>query len=388
MFNSLKNEIEKDFDKEKNLREILSKVEGVSKMKWKYFKYALAPICISILVILGVYNHILTSGITPQMSQNTEDTQKTESKDKEWIIEEVQTGPNKTTNDLAQIIPHWEDMTISQQYIEATFMENKYTTKQTDIDNSNIEKYIGIATLKGHDVYTQIDYETKGNVYSIKGINKECAIAIQFENNSGYYVYANLYYRPETLRQFVEDLNLKDTAFFGLIYYNYWEQNSKGEKEYSRIKFLNVDNEKIWNMLFDNLELENVYADDAKFLAHYDYEILVTVNVPLLGYNNISIQLTDKGYMITNILDTRKGFYIGEDKVRAFLEYLKNNYDGYKLVYPTVYNTAPQANETGTKNDQIVMYDNTTKKTTTYNITTNNNQNYIAPGYDPQTNIN
>lgn len=384
MFNSLKNEIEKDFNKERNLAAILSKVEGVRVIKRKYFKYALAPICVSILVILGIYNYLLTNGITPQINQNIQDIQNTENKEKEWLIEKIDI--NEETHSQMAIIKHWEDRTITEKYVEATFIKNKYFSRQLIIEQNRIEKLIGTANLKGHDVYTQKDYETKGNVYSINEINNECAIAIQFENDSNYYVYVNSYYRPETLKQFMNDLDLKKNAFFGLIYYNYWEENSNGEKEYSRIKFLKVDNETIWNMLFDNLELENVYADDAKFLAHYDYEIMVTVNVPLLGYNNISIQLTDKGYMITNILDTGKAFYIGEDKVKAFLEYLKNNYDGYKLVYPEVYNTVPQATEAGTKNDQIVMYDNTTKTTTTYNVTTNNTQNYIAPGYDPQAN--
>lgn len=384
MFNSLKNEIEKDFNKERNLAAILSKVEGVRVIKRKYFKYALAPICVSILVILGIYNYLLTNGITPQINQNIQDIQNTENKEKEWLIEKIDI--NEETHSQMAIIKHWEDRTITEKYVEATFIKNKYFSRQLIIEQNRIEKLIGTANLKGHDVYTQKDYETKGNVYSINEINNECAIAIQFENDSNYYVYVNSYYRPETLKQFMNDLDLKKNAFFGLIYYNYWEENSNGEKEYSRIKFLKVDNETIWNMLFDNLELENVYADDAKFLAHYGYEIVITVNVPLLGYTNISIQLTDTGYMITNILDTGKAFYIGKDKVKAFLEYLINNYDGYKLVYPEVYNTVPQATEAGTKNDQIVMYDNTTKTTTTYNVTTNNTQNYIAPGYDPQAN--
>ena len=65
---------------------------------------------------------------------------------------------------------------------------------------------------------------------------------------------------------------------------------------------------------------------------NFSESIDISVNIPILGYEKISISLTDKGYLLTNILDTGKGFYIGKDKVQEFLDYIKKNYDGYKIV--------------------------------------------------------
>lgn len=148
-----------------------------------------------------------------------------------------------------------------------------------------------------------------------------------------YYVYVNSYYRPTTLGEFMRDLNLEEITFFGTIYYNYWDEDSQ---ENINVEFYDVDNKIIWQKLFNNKNLENIYSDNdiGKYTSEkITQSISISVDIPLLGYKNISVSLTDKGYLLTNILDTGKGFYIGEDKVQEFLNYIKENYDGYKIVY-------------------------------------------------------
>jgi hypothetical protein len=49
--------------------------------------------------------------------------------------------------------------------------------------------------------------------------------------------------------------------------------------------------------------------------------------VKTIGYRNISLSVDDRGYLQTNILDTGKSFYIGEDNVRAFVDYVLRNGD-------------------------------------------------------------
>ena len=123
---------------------------------------------------------------------------------------------------------------------------------------------------------------------------------------------------------------MKENISFGTIYYNYWD---KGANENINVEFYNVDNEMIWQKLFSNLNSENVYSDNDKYISdNFSESIDISVNIPILGYEKISISLTDKGYLLTNILDTGKGFYIGKDKVQEFLDYIKKNYDGYKIV--------------------------------------------------------
>ncbi len=274
-------------------------------------------------------------------------------------------------------------MSISQQFYEFEYNNNKYSSRITKISKDKILKNIGNATLTGYDTYTETIYSKKGELYSIKSIDEKCAIAVKFEGDTDYYVYVNSYYRPKTLVEFMKVLNLKENTSFGTIYYNYWD---KEIQENINVEFYDVYNDIIWEKLFSNLNLENIYSDNdtGKYTSErFSQSISISVDIPLLGYKNISVSLTDKGYMITNILDTGKGFYIGEDKVKEFLGYIKENYDGYKIVY-----VDKNGKEITDKNmeiennmveEKIMMTENTvngyvTKEVETDKITSNENK--------------
>ena len=59
----------------------------------------------------------------------------------------------------------------------------------------------------------------------------------------------------------------------------------------------------------------------------------VGVDIPLLGYHNITLGVTEDGYLFTNILDTAKVFDIGKEKAQQFVNYVIDNCTGYELVY-------------------------------------------------------
>lgn len=343
----------------------------VDIMKNLKLKYILAPICVVLIAVIGFYKSgIFTSN--PDVAISKKDG---------WIIKEVKT--DKTTNTDTTIVPKWNEMSISQQFYEVEYNNNKYSSRTTKISKDKILKNTGNTTLTGYDTYTETTYSKKGDLYSIKGIAEKCAIAVKFEGDTDYYVYVNSYYRPKTLGEFIEVLNLKDNISFGTIYYNYWDKDSE---ENINVEFYDVDNEIIWNKLFSNLNLENIYSDNdtGKYTSErFSQSISISVDIPLLGYKNISISLTDKGYMLTNILDTGKGFYIGEDKVKEFLEYIKENYDGYKIVYvdENVREITDKNMETENNivEEKIMMTENTvngyvTKEVETDKITSNENK--------------
>lgn len=343
----------------------------VNIMKNLKLKYVLAPICIVFIAVIGIYKSgIFTS--KPDIAISKKDG---------WIIKEVKT--DKTATSDTTVVPRWDEMSISQQFGEVQHNNNVYSSRIAKISKDNILKNIGNATLTGYDTYTETTYSKKGDLYSVKGIAEKCAIAVKFEGNTDYYVYVNSYYRPKTLGEFIEVLNLKDNISFGTIYYNYWDKDSE---ENIDVEFYDVDNEIIWNKLFSNLNLENIYSDNdtGKYTSErFSESVEISVDIPLLGYENISVSLTDKGYLLTNILDTGKGFYIGEDKVKEFLQYIKENYDGYKIVYVDEEGREITDKNMETENniveEKIMMTENTvngyvTKEVETDKITSNENK--------------
>lgn len=348
----------------------------VNIMKDLKLKYILAPICIVFIAVIGLYKSgIFTS--KPDIIISKKD---------DWIIKEVQVDEEKITDGETAIVPKWDEMSISQQFNEVEYNNSRYSSRITKISNSNILRNIGNATLTGYDTYTETTYNKNAELYSIKDIEEKCAIAIKFEGDTDYYVYVNSYYRPTTLGEFMKDLSLEEITSFGTISYNYWDEDLQ---EYINVEFYDVDNKIIWQKLFNNKNLENIYSDDdtAKYTSErFSQSITISVDIPLLGYKNISVSLTDKGYLLTNILDTGKGFYIGEDKVQEFLDYIKDNYDGYKIVYVDENGSGITDEEVkAEKNileEKIMMTENTVNGYVTKEVATNtitSNENKIEP---------
>ena len=348
----------------------------VNIMKDLKLKYILAPICIVFIAVIGLYKSgIFTS--KPDIIISKKD---------DWIIKEVQVDEEKITDGETAIVPKWDEMSISQQFNEVEYNNSRYSSRITKISNSNILRNIGNATLTGYDTYTETTYNKNAELYSIKDIEEKCAIAIKFEGDTDYYVYVNSYYRPTTLGEFMKDLSLEEITSFGTISYNYWDEDLQ---EYINVEFYDVDNKIIWQKLFNNKNLENIYSDDdtAKYTSErFSQSITISVDIPLLGYKNISVSLTDKGYLLTNILDTGKGFYIGEDKVQEFLDYIKDNYDGYKIVYVDENGSGITDEEVkAEKNileEKIMMTENTVNGYITKEVATNtitSNENKIEP---------
>ena len=347
----------------------------VNIMKNLKLKYILAPICIVFIAVIGLYKSgIFTS--KPDIIISKKD---------DWIIKEVQVDKKDTPTDTA-VIPKWNEMSISQQFNEVEYNNSKYSSRITKISNNNILENIGNATLTGYDTYTETTYNKKAELYSIKDIEEKCAIAIKFEGDTDYYVYVNSYYRPTTLGEFTKDLNLEEIISFGTIYYNYWDEDLQ---EDINVEFYGVDNKIIWQKLFNNKNLENIYSDNdtEKYTSErFSQSIGISVDIPLLGYKNISVSLTDKGYLLTNILDTGKGFYIGEDKVQEFLDYIKDNYNGYKIVYVDESGSGITNEEVKTEKniveEKIMMTENTVNGYVTKEMDTNtitSNENKIEP---------
>jgi len=104
--------------KERNRIKPKIKVDIMRNLK---LKYILAPICVMIIAVIGVYE----SGIFTQKPDITI------SKKDGWIIKEVKKD-NKTIDEIARI-PKWDEMSISQQFREVQHDNNKYSSRVAKI---------------------------------------------------------------------------------------------------------------------------------------------------------------------------------------------------------------------------------------------------------------
>lgn len=336
----------------------------------KHIKWIiLTLICIVIVVAVLIIKIQLFDKATPKHN---------------WQIKEVVVSREdyyKTENDVA-IVPKWDELTITQQFSLFKYNGENYDIRYATIPEEMIGKRIGNVELKGYDTYTKNTYTHKATGYIVNSFPEKCIIAIQYEETNEYYVAINTYYRPATLKNFMEDLHLIDIVSFGTIHYEYFTTDKDGNKHYENIEFPNVDNDIIWNMLFNDVSVENVHSDR----EFHSRLMSISVDIPLLGYKNISVSVSEDGYLMTNILETGKTFYIGKEKVKKFVNHIIENYDGYKTVYVDENGNdlsldGLEDDDEGSENGAIVVYDTKTNETTQY-IPNSSSKNFTEP-YNP-----
>jgi len=245
--------------------------------------------------------------------------------------------------------PPWEEMEIYDQYSAFIFDGRLYRANgPATIDPEKLEgepveltafSYGGGQTPEDID-YTP-EHQIPALVSHIRGVSAACAVAVQYEGTEEWYPARdrNFWdYTPQTLGQFIDDLNLRENLTFGTIYYTYWPGG-----EHAEVHFDSVDSEKIWELLLSNTEAENVCKDipSGQLLDLFDPEegepdtiLEISVSIPILGEENLALEVREDGYISTNLMGmTQKAFQIGEENTQAFVDYVLNECEGYEIRY-------------------------------------------------------
>ncbi len=244
-------------------------------------------------------------------------------KDRAWPIKEItKSSPSPEIGKMR----NWEELSISEKYPELSFHDVMYSTTVNSIAEAQIGDLLTKATLTGFDELANIEHQITALVYSIRDISSDAAVAISFEGYDGLYTYINPYYQPSTLGQFLSDLNLNHNMSFGSAWYD--EKRSNGTN--ALIEFVDLSETTVWEMLLSDQSLPAIQDFDSHNFISF---MSISVDIPLLGYQNISLSVTEDGYLTTNILDTGKAFFLGKEKVNQFVTYVIENCKGYEVVF-------------------------------------------------------
>lgn len=285
--------------------------------------------------------------------------------------------------------PKWEDMTITQKFFSIDYLDGYYTTKETEISSDKIGEKIETKTITKYNYSIEDYYSANVTFYKLIDFSIEGVIAVQFNDEPHYYVYMNSNYHAKTLGDLIEDFKLKDKISFGTITYKDIYTDEKGETKSQEVEFYNIDNSIIWEMLFNNSSAENVYNENGHTKANMNSRMTISVDIPLLGIKNKELILGEKGYLFASrIFMYKNGFDIGEEAVQGFMDYVINNYDGYKIVYIDKGNSKREEYNENIVEEKIMVTENTTnglvtKEYNTSNSTTNSLEPYTR--FEPYT---
>lgn len=219
------------------------------------------------------------------------------------------------------MIPRWDEMQDYERFNGMDFGGEEYYTTCKMLSAEKVGDSLGTANLKGYDIYSEKEYTETLTVYEINGIASDCAAAVRFEGSDDYCIYTRVWKEFETLGDMINSLDLNNTLKTGTARFGEtWIRNADGSSEYHEFE-AEVPEEKIREMLLGDETLPNVYDDVESPFRKECLEI--SVDVPEIGCENHAIELTEDGYLRTNILETGKEFYIGEKRVREFMEYVE-----------------------------------------------------------------
>lgn len=215
----------------------------------------------------------------------------------------------------------WAEMTFPQRY--ATLAWNgAYATRDTELPAAQIAQKLGTAEAFGTDENQEL-HKITADVFAVRGLSSAAVVAVRDAGSGAYYAYINPEYRPETLGQFIEDLNLRAYLKTGKVYYNY----QKKDGSFATVEFTGLSTEKVWETLLSDSAAACIEENDlyGQFSVSIDY--------PLLGYHNMCLAITEQHQLWTNLLDTAKVFELGAQKSALFTDYVLRNCTGHELRY-------------------------------------------------------
>ena len=224
------------------------------------------------------------------------------------------------------LIPQWEEKTVQQKFPEVPYGAATYSVYYP-IDPANVGDELTTVTATGQDVYTDTYHTIRVTLYRLADIAPQCAVAVRYEGDNAYYSAVATWYQPLTLGEFLEGLQLEKYGVFGSVQWDYLADGIRHYRTYS-----GIGKEAVFDLLLDDPALPNVYDDEQWFVN----DITISVDLPILGLKNpVVITLSEDGYLFTNILGCGKTFYIGTERLKAFMAYVQENGTVSEYTHPT-----------------------------------------------------
>lgn len=244
-----------------------------------------------------------------------------------------------TQTELAVLSP-WETLSLPEQFGTVVYQGVQYDSCVTAVEAQWIGEPLGSATLTGYDSINEVAHTAQAELYALNTLSRECAVALRFAGDDRYYAYAATGYQPQTLGDFIDALNLKETLTFGSV----WQTNAVGAPGGSLTEYTGLSGEAAWRLLLSDVQAPAVSYNQVIEDEDCAAVMSVSVSLPLLGRENVSLSVTQNGYLTTNLLDTAHAFFIGREAVQQFTDYVAAHCETRVICFDA---TAPTTAETG-----------------------------------------
>ena len=176
-----------------------------------------------------------------------------------------------------------------------------------ELTQERVGKVLDELTLTPNILPDGLPDEVSAKVSNITNISPNYAMSVKFDGFDANRIYVNIDYNPETLGDLLDDTNFSNVV--------------KLSKAYIGTSETDIDGEKVMTFLEKHRECVN--QNDA--FSNVGKELLsVGVDIPIFSVYGISLQITQNGYITTNIAARGAYFFVGSDETQKLADELLN----------------------------------------------------------------
>lgn len=228
-----------------------------------------------------------------------------------------------TQQSEAGLVLRWEDMTLSERFIQMTMDQRDYRSRGLPVDKTLLGEKLGDGQAIGYDIYNDQTYHQTFEVYAIVGIEGGEVVAVAMDTQ--YFVFLEENRKaPATLGQLLENYRMEET----ISLLRFTDYGKRGDPHFA----LESDDE-IWEILAECADAPLV--EDPEFRVSGD-RICFTVMSEALGVYKKVLYVTMDGYLKTNALDYGYVYHIGKEAAARIMGYARTY--GQKVEEEPYYN--------------------------------------------------
>lgn len=249
--------------------------------------------------------------------------------DGKYRIVEVSNIEAGSEADVAYVKP-WDQKELFEKYSYVSYNNVNYDVGSSakmgtlPLEEENVGEALGEATAIGYDMYESVSggyKDTTVEIFSIKGISTNAAVAAKFLDSSYYYPYVNYNYKFANVGDFLTTLNFEEFGNIGERI-SYWYTDSTNVRR--NVVFENVNQKDILDTFFFDKE----QPIEQKMKVSGTGYFTISIGLRILNLDNLAFTVDRNGYVMTNLFGYPNSFYVGEEKINGFFDYLHENYEG------------------------------------------------------------
>lgn len=214
------------------------------------------------------------------------------------------------------IVWPWEYKTIAEQYTTINLNGKEYYSRGRSVDASFVSEFIGTVDVMGYDDYTDQYHRITSEAYRIDGISEDYIVAVKLGEEFYTFSY-NEYAPPANWGEVLDNYTLDQTLL--LIQFTICDG-------YEECGYFRLNNDAyIWDILKAYRDAEFV-EDDRWSDSNSDRNYLsFTATSDALGVYKAVFNVTEDGYIWTNIFDYAYIFRIGQEAADQIISYAVEN---------------------------------------------------------------